>query len=244
MNKEDLIKIINDTLYKCENQYSWMIKDSVNIFYDEDHFKFNTLKPETTINIKMLNNTTVEALEILGRDKVYAVLNFASAKKPGGGVLNGAVAQEESLARASSLYPVIKNCVEFYKPTCAPDYSDKIIYSKPIFVFKNDNGYDIEPIECEVITCAATNYSFSDFNLMHHTKVMTKRFNKVLNSAIENNQRNIILGAWGCGVFKNPPEVNAQIFKNVINRYPTFFDDVIFAIPDDKNFQIFKDILE
>jgi uncharacterized protein (TIGR02452 family) len=79
---------------------------------------------------------------------------------------------------------------------------------------------------------------------MHHTKVMTKRFNKVLNSAIENNQRNIILGAWGCGVFKNPPEVNAQIFKNVINRYPTFFDDVIFAIPDDKNFQIFKDILE
>lgn len=241
--KSELIGIINDTISKCENEYKWMIDESVNIFYDEEYIKSSnsTPMPETTPIIRMLHNTTVEALEIIGRDKVYAVLNFASAKTPGGGVLRGTVAQEEALARVSTLQPVIKQCVDFYKnPTCAPEYSDKIIYSKPIYVFKNDYGHDIEPIKCEVITCAATNYSFSDFNLKHHTKIMTRRFNKVLRSAIENNQRNIILGAWGCGVFKNPPDVNAQIFKSVLERYPTFFDDIVFAIPDDTNYDIFE----
>jgi uncharacterized protein (TIGR02452 family) len=69
---------------------------------------------------------------------------------------------------------------------------------------------------------------------------MTKRFTKVLKSAIANNQRNLILGAWGCGVFKNPADVNAQIFRDVLNIFSSSFDEVIFAIPDDLNYQIFK----
>src|SRR5258705_8268933 len=36
-----------------------------------------------------------------------AVLNFASAKNPGGGFLGSARAQEEDLARASALYPCL-----------------------------------------------------------------------------------------------------------------------------------------
>lgn len=177
------------------------------------------------------------------KDKVYAVFNFASAKHPGGGVLKGTVAQEEALARASSLYPVIKKCTEFYTPVSAPEYSDRIIYSKPIYVFKNDYGVEIEPIKCEVITCAAPNYNFGDINFNHHAKVMTNRFTKVLRSAIENNQRNLMLGAWGCGVFKNPPDINAQIFRSVLDRYSSYFDDVIFAIPDFTNHKIFKENL-
>jgi uncharacterized protein (TIGR02452 family) len=69
---------------------------------------------------------------------------------------------------------------------------------------------------------------------------MTTRFTKVLKSAIANNQKNLILGAWGCGVFKNPPDVNAQIFRDVLDSYSSSFNEVIFAIPDDRNFQIFK----
>jgi len=241
MNRDKLIDIVNDTLEMCENEYDWMIVKASNIFYSNNYFTNNTLiKKFSNPNIKLVKQTTVEAI-IDNKDKVFAVLNFASAKNPGGGVLKGSVAQEEALARVSSLYPVIKQCTEFYGPTSAPYYTDKIIYSKPIYVFKDDYGTEIEPIECEVITCAAPNYAFGDdIDIEDHKKVMTRRFIKVLKSAIENNQRNLILGAWGCGVFKNPPDINAQIFRDVLSMFSSSFDEVVFAIPDDRNFQIFQ----
>ena len=244
MSKEKLISIINDTIDKCENEYKWMIDNAKNNYYNNNYFKFDTkIKKFLNANIKLVQKTTVEAI-IENNGKVYGVLNFASAKTPGGGVLRGAIAQEEALARVSSLLPVINQCEEFYTPTSAPYYTDKIIYSKPIYVFKDDNGMNIEPIECDVITCAAPNYnSGGAYNYTDHKNIMTKRFTKVLKSAIVNGQRNLILGAWGCGVFRNPPDLNAQIFREVLDNYSDSFDEVIFAIPDDRNYQIFKDNL-
>lgn len=40
-------------------------------------------------------------------------LVFASAKKPGGGFLTGAAAQEESVCRCSGLYKCLKVCEQF-----------------------------------------------------------------------------------------------------------------------------------
>jgi len=241
MSRDSLINIINDTLYKCDNEYKWMIDNSKNIYYNDNYFKIDSMiKKFSNANIKLIKKTTVDAI-IENKCKVFAVLNFASAKKPGGGVLNGAIAQEEALARASSLYPVIKQCEDFYVPTpSAPYYSDRIIYSKNIYVFKDDYGVDIEPIKCDVITCAAPNYSFGIFKYDNHQKVIKQRFTKILKSAIVNGQRNLILGAWGCGVFKNPPNVNAEIFRDVLNDYSNYFDEIIFAIPDNINYDIFK----
>ena len=42
---------------------------------------------------------------------------------------------------------------------------------------------------------------------------------------------------------KNPPDINAQIFREVLDSFSTSFDEIIFAIPDNTNFQIFKDNL-
>jgi uncharacterized protein (TIGR02452 family) len=55
------------------------------------------------------NETTISALRGLAarREESIVCLNFASARNPGGGFLTGAQAQEESLARASALYPCL-----------------------------------------------------------------------------------------------------------------------------------------
>lgn len=48
-------------------------------------------------------------------DRSVVLLNFASAKNPGGGFLGGARAQEEDLARASALYPALERASEYYE---------------------------------------------------------------------------------------------------------------------------------
>src|SRR6202042_2667598 len=91
------------------------------------------------------------------------VLNFASATKPGGGFLNGAQAQEESIARSSTLYPTLVSHVarEFYEiqnddPPNAY-YTHSIIYSPDVEVFRDDDGGWTKPMSIEVLTCAAVN---------------------------------------------------------------------------------------
>jgi uncharacterized protein (TIGR02452 family) len=62
--------------------------------------------------IEVVNVSTLSAARRLhddGRDVV--ALNFASARKPGGGFLTGARAQEESLCRASALYACLEGQV-------------------------------------------------------------------------------------------------------------------------------------
>src|SRR5688572_22378946 len=62
--------------------------------------------------VTVTNESTLDAARRLGGD--VAALNFASARSPGGGFLNGAQAQEESLARASALYPCLLAAGDFY----------------------------------------------------------------------------------------------------------------------------------
>ena len=244
MSKVNLIKIAADTVDLCEFECKDLVREGKNFFYNETTSLIGTTNNSTQSNVvKVVKETTIEAL-IRNRYKVFGVFNFASAKKPGGGFLNGAVAQEESIARVSTLYSLIKECKEFYVPSSAPYYTDRIIYSTPVYIIKDDFGSLIEPIKCEVITCAASNYSFFDsIDYVQHTKIFTNRVTKVIESAIKNNQRNLILGAWGCGVFQNPPDINASIFRKVIAKYSNNFDEIIFAIPDDKNFEMFNNNL-
>lgn len=246
MNREKLIETAKDTILKCETEYSWMISGSENIYYNVDDLNYQIKSDPKELNIKIVQKTTVEAI-LANNNKKFAVLNFASAKYAGGGFLSGAVAQEEALARASSLYPMLKRCTEFYIKEDAkyPFYTDKIIYTTPIVIFKDDYGNIVSPVECDVITCAAPNYNKynAGVDVNRHKDIIATRFTKVLMSAIENKQRNLILGAWGCGIFQNPPEINARVFGEVLIKYAGYFDDVIFAIPDMKNFTIFVDNL-
>jgi uncharacterized protein (TIGR02452 family) len=70
--------------------------------------------PSTTFEI--VNETTLTGISRLLAEKQepVAALNFASAKNPGGGFLNGSHAQEESLARSSALHASLIRAGQFY----------------------------------------------------------------------------------------------------------------------------------
>lgn len=173
-----------------------------------------------------------------------AVLNFANPHNPGGGVNNGATAQEECLCRSSNLYPCIsdKNVYnEYYlynKKIPNNFFSDRLIYTKDVTVFKDDSNVPhlmpkTDWFKVDVITCAAPYIAKRKYTNRTALKELFKgRIKNIFEAAIDNGVEVIILGAFGCGAFKNPPEVVAKAFHEVIkeNDYACFFKKIVFAI--------------
>lgn len=197
---------------------------------------------------------------------IVCVLNFASATNPGGGVKNGSAAQEESLCRCSTLYPTLKTRVlwdsfySYHRQAESVLYSDACIYTPDIIVFKTDTE---EPemmeekdwFKTDVITCVAPNlrpYNKLNPETQKAAKItqkellalQKKRTEQILNVAVINRVDALILGAFGCGAFYNPPEIVARAFKESLEKYKYCFKYVEFAVyckpTETMNYNIFE----
>lgn len=190
-------------------------------------------------------------------DLQVCVLNFASATHPGGGVNTGASAQEESICRITTLYPVLntsdnqKNFYSFHKNRHNAAYTDTVIYTPDIMILKSDTPSPtrFHPSKRQlvnVITCAAPNCKHLSSNIDLYT-MHVKRARHILSIAAANKNDIIILGAFGCGAFQNPPEIVAKAYKEAISDYMTAFEEINFAVycnpKDTKNFSVFKETL-
>lgn len=187
---------------------------------------------------EVTNETSLSAARRLGAD--VACLVFASAKNPGGGFLSGAQAQEESIARSSALYPCQSAASEFYdfhRRQHDLRYSDRIIYSPGVPVFRADDGVLLdEPYAVSFLTAAAPNLGAVVTNQPAAAAsvpgVLAARAGRVLAVAAAHGHRKLVLGAWGCGVFRNDPAVVAAAFAAQLARARGHFDHIVFAVLD------------
>ena len=175
------------------------------------------------------------------RDKV-ACLNFASARNPGGGFLGGSQAQEESIARSSSLYPSQIQMTEMYdynrkQKSCL--YSDYMIYSPQVTVFREDDGsLRAQTYQVSMITAPAVNAGVvrerEPANVDRIGEVMLERIRYILAVAAEQGDEYLVLGAFGCGVFRNDPHEVAAWFRQVLleEKYALLFKQIVFAVYD------------
>lgn len=183
-----------------------------------------------------------------------AVLNFASATNPGGGVTRGSSAQEEALCRCSTLYPCLlgdelwQKYYKMHRDRRDVTYTAACIYTPDVLVIKTDTDAPERLPEdkmqaVDVITCAAPNLrerpnnamnpgfgspvrlSRQDIYLLH-----TQRARKILSVAALHDIDVLILGAFGCGAFCNPPEVVAAAFRDVLLEFAHAFSTVEFAV--------------
>ncbi|KAK8838960.1 hypothetical protein M9Y10_032420 [Tritrichomonas musculus] len=195
--------------------------------------------------IEVTRETTFAAAIRMKKDysKKVCVLNFASATKPGGGVLNGRNAQEESLARQSTLYFSLVEQKEFYehnKNDYSPFGNDDMIYSPNVLIIRDDNNVLIKPIKVSVISAVAVNCS--ELNQTKNQSqnvfdIMKKRCRRILDICVDKGNDVIVLGAFGCGVFENSPKMISQIFKEILidDFYGMNFKRIIFAIKTKPN---------
>ncbi|CAM4137512.1 TIGR02452 family protein [Kibdelosporangium persicum] len=185
--------------------------------------------------VEVTRESSLAAARRLGGD--VACLVFASARNPGGGFLNGAQAQEESVARSSGLYHCLLAAREFYDHHRAEPsllYSDRVIYSPEVPVFRDDKGTLLPgPYPVSFLTAAAPNRSAILRNqpgaVAEITGVLRRRAARVLEVAAAHGHRRLVLGAWGCGVFGNDPAVVAQAFASALRAVPRF-EHVVFAV--------------
>ncbi|MBC9933263.1 TIGR02452 family protein [Chitinophaga qingshengii] len=181
-------------------------------------------------------------LIVAEKQKDVCCLNFASAKNPGGGFLSGAHAQEEALARASGLYTCLQRKVEMYQinrndGSCL--YTDHMIYSPLVPVFRNDAGkllddyYTVSVITAPAVNAGAVKDN-EPANVHRIDTVMASRMEKLLSVAVAQGQTTIILGAWGCGVFRNDKAAVAGGFASLLNsdKFRHRFTKIVFAVYD------------
>ncbi|MDX2645733.1 TIGR02452 family protein [Streptomyces sp. PA03-1a] len=172
-----------------------------------------------------------------------AVLNFASARNPGGGYLNGAQAQEEAVCRASALYTTLLTARQFYdwhRADRSPFYSDRVIHSPAVPVFRDEHGVLLdEPFEAGFLTSAAPNAGViarQDPGATDRVPAaLTARAGRVLEVAAAHGYPCLVLGAWGCGVFRNDPAAVAAAFREHLwpgGRFADRFGRVVFAVLD------------
>jgi uncharacterized protein (TIGR02452 family) len=196
--------------------------------------------PDRSPRIEVVHASTLDAARSLAKKgHRVAALNFASAKNPGGGFLTGARAQEESLARASGLYAMLLGdpMYDHHRALRDPLYTTWVIYSPDVPVFRLDEGQLLdEPYFCSFLTSPAVNVG-----ALHHRdrrgdeirRVMHERVERVLAVAALHGHEALVLGAWGCGVFRNDPEQIAELFQSALaGRFRGAFTHVVFAVLD------------
>ena len=262
-DKQKRIQIFEDTLKQIETietlKNATKYSKEHTILYNED-FNYELFEiPNRQGNVRVINSRTFNVSK--GLENV-AVLNFASATNPGGGVKNGSAAQEECLCRCSTLYPCLKsnflmdNFYNYHKNRHNTFYTDRIIYSKDVVVFKKDIQEPILDKESKwfkvnIITSPAPNIrDMKNVNQNELLEIFKSRIEKILKVAIINGNTNIVLGAFGCGAFRNPPHLVARAYQEVITKYRNYFDNIIFAIlvtPNfggDENYKTFSRMLK
>ena len=168
------------------------------------------------------------------------VLNFASAKNAGGGFLGGSRAQEESLARSSALYASLQAGQEYYDQNrrCRSTlYTDHAILSPGVPVFRDDEGALLDrPYEASFFTMPAVNVGAlrpGDGDQERVGEVMAGRVEKLFAVAAAEGYDALVLGAWGCGVFRNDPRMIARLFRDALfgaDRWAWKFGRVVFAV--------------
>ena len=246
MKEEDLIVCFQDTLEKSN---SGNLKDRTecavrsNRVYKEG-FVSEVKHRKENATVDVYSGTTFDVAKRYCTLGKVAVLNFANPENPGGGVCIGAMAQEECLCRSSNLYACISSPNVFdeyygyHRSIRSSFYTDRLIYTKNVTVFKDDSLVpqmlpENEWFEVDVITCASPYLA-----KRKHTNgaalfdLLKARVKNIFEAARDNHADYLILGAFGCGAFKNPPLIVAEAFRHTIEEenYLNDFKQIVFAI--------------
>ena len=273
-SRQNRIEIFEGTRALCESSSRLKAAIAVSrsgqrLYWEGDSIEFGSPRFSVPAEMVLSSKKTVEAAMPYARaGKRTCILNFASSVAPGGGVLTGEQAQEESICRVSTLYFALSDqetAGKFY------DYHweliragqmnrrnrDDIVYTPGVVAVRDDANGETMMEEndwycMDVITCAAPDVrqlgdkaqfspTLDELRTLHEN-----RWRCILAAAARHEADVLILGAFGCGVFANPPELVVEAFNNVLPNFRNYFETIEFAVycrrREDANYRAFSEI--
>ena len=201
-------------------------------------------------------DTLVAALQLTAAGLRPLVLNMASFSTPGGGFLNGAGTQEEELCRRSTLYPSLDAAAaEGHKYPIPPlglllhDEINIIRGTGPAYAWLASPYATVGVLSCPAVRRPELVGSGCYLNKAD-AMLTAQKMELMLAAAVTHGYDVLLLGALGCGAYKNPPRHVAQLFAATLARYGASFKQVRFAILDGgpsleagaSNFRTFADM--
>lgn len=278
VTKDELAEIFRDTEAFCnsDENLKQAIHDSIKatVFYGAENYPLIPERRFKRTAITIFKRRAIDSAISMQRKYLelrIAVHNFASATNPGGGVKYGSRAQEESICRCTTLYPVLdteENWKRFYSVNRAnrnPLHDDACIYTPEIIVCKGDTDRPARlPRErwdmVDVVTVAAPNLHERPSNLYNPESgnpanitdeelfaLQEKRLRHIFTVVAHHGADIFVTGAFGCGAFQNNPEVVAQAYKKILPEFDGCFKEIVFAIyckaGDTINYDTFKKVL-
>lgn len=180
-------------------------------------------------------------------DHGILVLNLANPVHPGGGVRNGARAQEEDLCRKSSLLLSLesKEARKYYdynKSLNTSLGSDALMIAPYVEIIKDANGDLLDDtVVVSVLTCAAPMISHGKEGMSEseYEDMVYNRIMGMLKCVAYLGYRHLVLGAWGCGAFGNDAHVISNLFYKALKemnynklREKDLFRRIDFAVLD------------
>ena len=269
------MKIFEGTRRLCQSNET--LKSSVEkscreqkIYWEGEKIDFENPRHSSPLKLVVSKEKTVEAARKYAKDgKKTCILNFASSVSPGGGVVNGSQAQEENICRVSTLYFALSDkstAGEFYdrhwelihQSQFNRRNTDDIIYTPGVMVVRDDSNDEVVLSEnkwyqIDVITCAApdirnvgdeTEYNPEQNELYAE---FVKRWKCILSAGARHKADVLILGAFGCGVFANPPKLVAEAFCEAVKGFENYYESIEFAIysqgENNANYDDFKNVI-
>ncbi len=247
------IAIYRHTIQFCK-QASFPLFVPFKHYYTDPNFSDETILQEVVANnlpaeilVENIDSFDLARAMENGTGKIM-VLNLASHKRSGGGVENGAQAQEEDLYRKSNYFEA--NSSNLY-----PLKMNEVVYCPLVYIIKNNKYRILEepyPVSCLAVAAIKSPQlkvlpgGKETYSNQNDLLIMQNKIDMIFKVAIKHGHKQLVLGALGCGVFYNPPEVVALMFKKSLTKYSQYFTRIGFAIlsgPKNLNFEIFKDML-
>lgn len=258
------VEIFEDTMKQCQTNPTLIsaIKNSIKgtVLYKQGETpEIQQISGKCKISVTMERSfEAAKNLINIYEDSRIGVLNFASARNVGGGVVSGATAQEECLCRCSTLYPCLDTpelfdgYYQMHRNKKELTYTDTCIYTPDIKVIKSDtakpeNIPESDWYNVDVLTCPAPNVSTIRIPDMELLKIHRRRSSHIISIAVANNIDVLVLGAFGCGAFRNNPEIVAMAYKEILPQFMGNFKEIRFAVycspKNTKNYDVFKSII-
>ena len=218
-------------------------------------FDINTLKVEVTDEMPTFeteylvkNQDTLDmAIEFCSDGLRPLVLNMASDYKPGGGVRSGKAAQEECIFRRTNAF--MTHPEEWY-----PLDANQVIYSPEVKIIK-DSDYELMDEEdhttVSMIAVPAIRHPELKNGVYHDEDryLMSSKIESIFKVALTMGHDSLVIGALGCGAFRNPSSEVSQIYRSMLNHYGKYFKRIGFAIlcvkdSDSENLKAFRSLAD